>query len=73
MKSQATHPKFNTWETKTIKIDRAVTMTEKAVKVSDELTKGTVWFPLSCVNVIDQFEIEVPVWLLRKKGLNILI
>jgi len=72
MKSQATHANFKNWETVTIQLDNAVQMTEKAVQIKGQIVKGSVWFPLSCVNVIDQFEIEAPVWMLRKKGLNFL-
>lgn len=72
MKNQATHPKFKTWETSIIQLDTPVNMTDKAVQLTGEIVKGSVWFPLSIVNVIDQFEVEVPTWLLSKKGLQFL-
>jgi len=73
MKKTATHPKFNTWPTKKIQIDTPVRMTEKAVQLVGEIVKGSVWFPLSCVNVVDQFTVEVPVWMLKKNGLSYLV
>jgi len=72
MKSQATHQNFKNWKLATIQLDQSVRMTEKAVQLIGEIVKGSVLFPFSCVNVIDQFEVEVPVWLLKKNGLNYL-
>jgi hypothetical protein len=75
MTHSATHPNFSTWQLRTIQVDRPIVVNEKSVSVSGELIGGTVYFPLSCVNVISQFELEVPVWLLKKstKNLNHLI
>jgi hypothetical protein len=73
MKATATHPKFSEWRTSRIELDRPVNMTEKAVQLIGEIVKGSVWFPLSCVNVLDTFTVEVPVWLLKKKDLDFLV
>lgn len=73
MKSQATHPNFKNWGTVRITLDTPVKMTEKAVMVTDDLLKGAEWFPLSIVNVIEQFEVEIPKWLLKKKGHHVMI
>ena len=72
MKHTATHQNFKNWETATIQLDTPVRLTDKAVQLIGEIVKGNVWFPLSCVNVLDQFTVECPVWLLKKKGLNFL-
>ena len=71
MKHQATHPNFSHWQTRTIEVDRPIMINEKSVSVSGEIIGGTVYFPLSCINVISQFEIEVPVWLLKKSSKNL--
>lgn len=72
MKSQATHAKASTWTFTTIQLEKPVVMTEKAVQLVGDIVKGSVWFPLSCVNVVDQFEVQVPTWMLKTKGLNFL-
>lgn len=72
MKSKATHKNFKNWELTTVQLDSPVNMTDKAVQLIGEIVKGSIWFPLSCVNVVDQFEVEVPTWLLAKKGLQFL-
>jgi len=72
MISEATHKNFKNWELATIQLDRPVKMTDKAVQLTGEIVKGSAWFPLSCVNVVEQFEVEVPKWLLYKKGLQYL-
>lgn len=73
MTHTATHPNFQNWTTRRIESDYALTLTEKAVMIKGEIVRGAVWFPLSCVNVLSTFEIEVPTWLLSKKGLNSLV
>ncbi len=72
MKVAATHPKFNEWTKRTIDLDYPIHMTDKAVMVKGIIFQGGVWFPLSCVNVLGQFQIQVPHWLLKKKGLHVL-
>jgi len=72
MKSQATHQNFKNWETRSLKLDMPIQMSEKAVFVKGQIVRGGVWFPLSCINVVDDFEIEIPLWMLAKKGLNFL-
>lgn len=72
MTHSATHKNFKNWELVTIKLDWAVKTTEKAMQLIDQEFNGSVWFPLSCVNIIGDFEVEVPTWLLSKKGLQYL-
>ena len=72
MKHSATHKNFKNWNLVTIQLDRPVNLTEKAVQLKGEIVKGSVWIPLSCINVVEQFEVQVPDWLLSKKGLNYL-
>jgi hypothetical protein len=66
------HPNFSKWQLSKIQLDNAIILTEKAVKLSGEIVRGVVWFPLSCVEVVNQFEVLVPTWLLKEKGLNFL-
>ncbi len=66
------HANFSKWDLTDIEADRAFVFTDKAVLVAGDIVQGSIWLPLSCVNILGQFEIQVPGWLLCKKGLNYL-
>jgi len=69
MRHEATHPKFKNWKTSKIELGYAPEIRGNSAMVKGRLFGGAKFFPLSCVN-IKGFEIEIPQWLLAKKGLN---
>ena len=71
MKAQATHPKFSEWQTREISCDYLPIQHGNSIMVKGEYFGGVKFFPMSCVSVCE-FEIIVPIWLLKKKQPSLL-
>ena len=68
MIAKATHPKFSEWQTREFSCDYLPVQHGNSLMCKGQVFGGVKFFPLSCVNVIE-FDVEIPVWLLKKNNI----